>query len=198
MALQSSGQISFSDIMIEAKGVAYGTDYNLDLNDQLLRNLAGRPYPSQSIGTNHFYGKVGGKDQQIITVGTTWLNTNDGGAYGYRNFYPTGSYIGTINDGTVNFRNGASFISCYYTTGSKQIVLILQGYGYGNAGFTTIEIRPQYLTGSGSTTPVFYNYRSSASFTRGSYYNYTQWVWTGVNSNPFGTTTQDKKLVILR
>ena len=36
MALQSSGQISFSDIMIEAKGVAYGTDYNLDLNDQLL------------------------------------------------------------------------------------------------------------------------------------------------------------------
>lgn len=198
MALQSSGQISFSDIMIEAKGVAYGTDYNLDLNDQLLRNLAGRPYPSQSIGTNHFHGKVGGKDQQTITVGTTWISTGAGGAYGYRSFNPASSYIGTINDGTVNFRNGSAFWSCYYLTGYKTVTLILQGYGYSNSGFTTIEIRPESLTGSGSTTPVFYNYRSSASFTRGSYYNYTQWVWTGVNSNPFGTTTQDKKLVILR
>jgi hypothetical protein len=197
MALQSSGQISFSDIAVEALGVAYGTDQNLDFNDSRLRSLANRAYPL-SIGTNNFYGKVGGKDQQIITVGSTWLNTNDGGAYGYRNFYPAGSYIGTINDGTVDFRNNASFISCYYTTGSKQIVLILSGYSYGNSGFTTIEIRPQYLTGSGSTTPVFFNYRSSATYSAGSYYNYTKWVWTGINSNPFGSTTQDKKLVILR
>lgn len=197
MALQSSGQISFSDIMIETLGVAYGTDYNLDLNDSRIRSLANRASP-QSIGANHLHGKVGGKDQQIISVGTTFLNTTDGSTYGYRGFSPAGRYIGTINDGTVNFRNGAAFLSCYYTTTSKQLVLILPIYGYGNTGFTTIEVRPQYLTGSGSGTPVFFNFRTSATFSRGSYYNYCQWTWTGVNSNPFGTTTRDSKLVILR
>ena len=197
MALQSSGQISFTDIMIETLGVAYGTDANLDLNDSRIRSLANRSYP-QSISANHLYGKVGGKDQQTITVGTTYLNSTEGGAYGYRYFGPAGSYIGTISDGTVDFRNGAQFWSCYYTTTSKKLVLILPIYGYGNTGFTTIEIRPQYLTGSGSGTSIFFDYRTNATFSRGSYYNYCQWVWSGVNSNPFGTTTQNKKLVILR
>ena len=198
MALQSSGQISFSDIMVEAKGVAYGTDYNLDLNDQTLRNLAGRPYPSQSIGTNHFHGKVGGKDQQTITVGNTWLSTQNGGGYVYRAFYPEGSYIGSITDGTVDFRNNSTFYSCFWTSNNKTVVLIIAGYSYSNSGFTTIEIRPESLTGSGSTTPVFYDYRTNAGFYRGSYYNYTKWIWSGVQSNPFGTTNGHKKLVILR
>lgn len=197
MALQSSGQISFSDIAVEALGVAYGTDQNLDFNDSRLRSLANRAYPL-SIGTNNFHGKVGGKDQQTITVGNTWLSTTHGGAYGYRAFYPESNYIGSITDGTVDFRNNATFYSCYWTSTSKTLVLILAGYSYSNSGFTTIEVRPEYLTGTGSTTPVFFNFRSSASFTRGSYYNYTKWTWTSVNSNPFGTTNGHKKLVILR
>lgn len=196
MALQNSGTISFNDVNVEILGVGYGTNSNANLNHYKWRNASG--VLGGEHGLDDLYGAQGGNDQQIITVGTTWLNTTDGGAYGYRNFYPSGSYIGSINDGTVDFRNGAPFISCYYTTGSKQLRLILSGYGYGNTGFSTIEIRPQYLTGSGSTTPVFQSYRYSAMFFSGSYYNYTQWTWTGVNSNPFGTVTQDKKLVILR
>jgi len=142
MALQNSGTISFNDVNVEILGVGYGTNSNANLNHYKWRNASG--VLGGEHGLDDLYGAQGGNDQQIITVGTTWLNTTDGGAYGYRNFYPSGSYIGSINDGTVDFRNGAPFISCYYTTGSKQLRLILSGYGYGNTGFSTIEIRPQY------------------------------------------------------
>jgi hypothetical protein len=199
MTLQTSGTISFNDVNVEILGVGYGTDSNANLNHYKWRNASG--VLGGEHGLDDLYGTQGGNDQQLITVGSTWISTGAGGAYGFRSFNPAGNYIGSCTDGTVNFRNGLAFFSCYYLTGYKTVTLILRGYSYSNTGFDKIEIRPEVLDGNSSTggnTSVFQSYKSSATFSRGSYYNYTQWVWPNVNSNPFGTTNGHKKSVILR
>lgn len=121
------------------------------------------------IGANQVWSRY--LDQQTVTVGHYISFGFD--VYGYS------SSIGSISDGTCNFKNNASIRQLTYTSGSPALYFMVNGSG--NSGFTTMTVDNTNFA------------RTNASFTQ--YSNFVFWQWSNVSTNPFGTTVGATKTV---
>ena len=176
MALESSGTMSIG-------GSTVGRSINLELDrsatatsslgESALRTLAG--VSSGAISISDFYGASGTLDTRTVTNGSTSGTVS---TYGYRS-----GVIGSISDGTCNFKSGATIVNLYtsHVYSTNRLWFQLAG-NHTNAGFTTMTV---YVGSTG------YDYaRTSATYTYSSSTNRTSWQWDiASNFYPFDTTT---------
>lgn len=183
MAVASSGAISLNDFHVEAGG---SSGSNCSINDSDIRGLISKS-AGASMSFNEWYGASGTLDNQTVTMGTQ-------AATGYPIFFPSShgfisGSIGSISDGTCNFKSGASYNALFwspdtYNNGNataNQVWLGIAG-SLSNSGFSTMKIA--------STT---FN-RTDASFTQSSGISY--WTWSNITSNPFGTTSNGATVAV--
>lgn len=170
MALQTSGAISLNEIHIEAGGSS-GT--SCTINDADIRGLISASSESE-MSFDDWYGASSSLDTQTVTSAIS-------GTYGstyYFQGYRSG-VMGSISDGTCNFKAGATIINLYssHVYSTDNVYFELTG-NYTNAGFTTMSF-------NGNN----YN-RTDATFSYHSGTNKTQWYWTDpTGGNPFGHTS---------
>ena len=171
MALPSSGAISLNQIHIEAGG---STGTLCTINDSDIRGLI-LSNSEAEMSFDDWYG-TGYVDSQTVTVGVS--TGSYAGQYGFSNFIYDGN-MGSISDGTCNFKSGATIYSLSHSNGglSGQLSFRLVG-NYTNAGFTSLHFPDAGLTKT-------FN-RTSASYGYSSYFNMTSWTWASVSS-PIGS-----------
>lgn len=184
MALQTSGAISLNDMNIEANNAYHGGS-NVSINDADIRGLIGKS-SATTMSFNEWYGASASLDTQYVTVGFL-----AGGQYAPNNYGYTGS-IGSISDGTCNFKSGAS-ISSFVGNSANVFNFVLVGI-HSNNGWS-------YFTTDGGTTKF---YRGNATYA----YNYstqrTTWTWLngsnnqGTFQNPLGVTSGVTKTVVFQ
>lgn len=198
MALASSGSISIG-------GTTSGRSINLELsrsatassnlNETALRSLAQRT--SGSISLSHFHGKSSVLETQTVTVGyfagvTGYVPAFYGtGFSGIPIFYDETRNVGSCSDGTLNVRSNKYILNlCWQTGGALLLQLKNGGSTITNAGFTSVSVGGQTFSRSNATF-----IHNAAGGSQGSN-NHTQWQWTGVSTNPFGTTIGATKSVV--
>ena len=171
MALQTSGAISFANLQSE-----FGGSHPITMGEYASHRVSGS---GNTISMNQFYGASASLDTQTVTVGYQAGNQYVGNIYGFSN-----SGLGSITDGTCNFKSLASYAAIYFfafnSTNDDKVYFMLNGI-HANNGWTTMNV-------GGSN----FN-RSSASFTTSG--NTTYWYWTQEGLNPFGTTVGATKVV---
>jgi len=132
-----------------------------------------------TISMNQFYGASASLDTQTVTVGYQAGNQYVGNVYGF-----SSDGIGSITDGTCNFKSLAFYAGLYFqafnSTNDDRVYFMLNGI-HSNNGWTTMNV-------GGSN----FN-RASATFTTSN--NYTYWYWIQEGLNPFGTTVGATKVV---
>lgn len=175
MALQTSGQISLADIHVEAAGSPYAGTGESSLNDADIRALINKSSGSQ-MSFNEWYG-ASADEVQTVTVGTYvtsgYITVTQHG-YGST----PGSY-GSISDGTLGVV-GNKTIEILSGNNLAQVNLRVSGSA-SNSGWTTMNVAGTNFS------------RSSATYSNAS--SYTTWNWSGVTTNPFGTTVGATKAV---
>ena len=185
MSLESSGAISIGGSVTDRSiNVELGRSATAQtsLNESDLRDLAG--VASGAISLSAFHGKsaVVIIDQQTITVGNRPLSARKHGIWGY-----VVNLIGSINDGTCNFKSGASY---------PRIQWLENRFGVTSQDAITIEVAG-IQTNSGWTTVniagTIYS-RTNATFQTNSSKNWTRWRYLNV-PNPLGTTVNAIKTV---
>jgi hypothetical protein len=166
--------LTLNAIHVEAGG---SSETQASINDADIRALIGKAEGVQ-MAFSEWYGASSGVDSQTVTVGLY----NSGTTVYYRGF---SSGVGSISDGTCNFKSGANIKALHYAEfnvfgNTKTIQFQLEGW-HANSGFTTMTI--------GSTA---YARSSIASFNQydaqGSEPKRTAWIWM-TTTNPFGTTS---------
>lgn len=186
MALETSGYISLGgnvagrSVAKELNDGAPNFTSTISLNDGNVRSLAQRT-GSVSISMSHLRGKSASVDTQTVTVGvfsmTLYGNTsNTRGYHGDLN-------VGSISDGTCNFKSGATigYLAYYDQNGTtnKQVQFRLNG-NHSNSGFTTMSVAGTNYARTSAT----YVYSGGNS----------HWTWSS-STNPFGTTSGATKVV---
>lgn len=176
MALPSSGQLTFSAIAIELgiSGYQYiGCD---------LRGMSSDAGFSTPDAISEFYGYSNVyTETQTVTVGYF----NDSGAYipsetyGYQD---NANAIGSISDGTFNAKSGADINALAYNT--LEVLRLDVDGNQTNADWAQFTLGGQTFTRASSN----YAYNSTSGL--------TTWSWTGVSTNPFGTTTNVTKAAV--
>lgn len=178
MTLATSGTISIGgstanrSINIELDRSATATS---SLGETALRTLAG--VSSGAISLSNFYGKSHILDTQTVTVGQQSNNY-----YGYMSLS-----IGSITDGTCNFKNNATIERIVWVQGvpaynlPDKVFFMLYG-NHSNSDFDTMTIAGTDFE------------RTDATFSYISYSNLTSWEWA-VTANPFGTSVGATKTV---
>lgn len=167
MALPSSGAISLNQMHIEAGGTT-GTEASI--NDADIRGLILSSSEAE-MSFDDWYGTEY-LDSQTVTVGTSSYGR------GFSTFIYNGN-MGSIVDGTCNFKAGATIVSLSHTGGYTGTLSFRLTGNYTNGGFTSIHI-PDATYDKTFT-------RSSANFSYSSHYNMTSWTWNST-IDPFGTT----------
>ena len=192
MALPTSGPLSLADIQTE-----FGGSNPISLSEY----YAGGTYvPAGTSGTygavptsgeislRNFYGTQKALDVQTVGVAAV-LSCGKSGCvdvgYGYTltNSGP-GSQAGTISDGTFNPTGGTGITDLWWNISAGQNVLYFTlNAAVSNSGWTSMTINGNVFN------------RTAASFSSGS--GYSTWTWSGVSSNPFGTTSGSVQAVFL-
>ena len=160
MALQTSGAISFANLQSE-----FGGSHPITMGEYASFRVSGS---GNTISMSQFYGAQSALDTQTVTVGrgyAYYLNRS-----GYRD-YPFN--IGSISDGTCNFKSGATVKAVLWSNQSGGYTDFVLNGSQSNSGFTTMTVNG---TNYSRTSATFY--ASSAN---------SYWRWSGV-SDPFGTT----------
>ena len=176
--IPTSGAISLNQMHTEVDGTSGST---VSINDADIRGLIGKS-SGATMSFNEWYGASSAVDTQTVTVGNTNLNIY-GTVY---NTYGFSTGIGTISDGTCNFKSGASIYQVNYfdiNGNSNQAIYFSLTGNHANSGFTTMSIAGTNYT------------RTDASYSYTSGTNRSLWVWTAT-SNPFGTTVGATKTVV--
>ena len=176
MALQTSGAISLNQIHVEAGGSSGTT---ASLNDTDIRALIGKG-SGATMSFNEWYGASSSVDTQTVTVGNFSFALY-GTMFNNRGF--TSGVMGSISDGTCNFKSGATITDLSYDdingNTAKAVVFKLSG-NHSNSGFTTMSVAGTNYARTAAT----YLYSGGS----------TSWTWT-TTTNPFGTTTGATKVV---
>lgn len=176
MALQTSGAISLNQIHVEAGGSSGTT---ASLNDTDIRALIGKG-SGATMSFNEWYGASSSVDTQTVTVGNFSFALY-GSMFNNRGF--TSGVMGSISDGTCNFKSGATITDLSYDdlngNTAKAVVFKLSG-NHANSGFTTMSVAGTNYARTSAT----YLYSGGS----------TLWSWT-TTTNPFGTTTGATKVV---
>ena len=185
MVLPTSGPLSLADIQTE-----FGGSNPASLSEY----YAGGAYvPAGTSGTygavptsgaiaiRNFYGTQKALDVQTVGVGVVFSCGKSGCVdlgYGYTSVDSTGS----ITDGTFNPAGGATIDGLWWEFASSinEVYLSLTS-AVSNSGWTTMTINGNVFN------------RASASFASGT--GYSRWTWSGVSSNPFGTTSGNVQAV---
>ena len=177
MALASSGTISIGgstanrSINLELNRSATATS---SLGESALRTLANRS--SGSVSMSHFYGKSNALDVQTVTVGYFAGGQYIPSQYGYSSTLS----LGSVSDGTCNFKSGASYIDLYWNSFGR-LYFRLNGT-HANSGWTTMNI-------AGTN----FSRTSASSFVQAG--GGTLWYWDNVSPSPYGTTSGASKTV---
>lgn len=184
MALPSSGSLSMSQIQGE-----FGGSNPISLSEY----YAGGAYvPAGTSGTygavpssgaisiRNFYGTQKALDVQTVGVGVVFSC----GKYGCTNLgygYLSGN-AGTITDGTFNPAGGATITNLWWeNAGNINQLFFYLNTAVSNSGWTTMTINGNAFS------------RASASFSSGT--GYSNWYWSNVTTNPFGTTSGNVQAV---
>ena len=169
MALQSSGQISLNDLHVEAGGT---TGTQASMNDSDIRGLVSAAANSQMTFSSFYGASAVSNWSATMTVGSNTFAkiTSRGYSVAYAGLIPA---FGSVTDTTVDNFGGSTLHGLYHVL--SLVVLRVTG-NHANSGFSTLTV--------GSTTFS----RSAAVHSYDAAYNYTQWQWSGVTSNPFGTS----------
>jgi hypothetical protein len=169
MALPSSGALSLNQMHTEVGGTSGTT---VGLNDSDVRGLISKASGAQ-MSFSEWYGAAAASDwSATMTVGyASVFKTYNYGFY-VGDFITTA--FGSVTDSTGDNYSGASLRQLVYS-GYASVVLQIMGNN-ANSGWSTLTV-------------------GSATFSRGSatyqYYstgNYSQWAWTSITSNPFGSS----------
>ena len=192
MTLPTSGAISLNQMHVEAGGQS-GTI--VSINDSDVRSLIGKSSGNTS-SFSQFYGASNALETQTVTVGYSagndYVNAFYGTGYaGIPLFYDDVRNVGSLSDGTLSIRSNKYILNLYWRT-NLQVVLQLQNDGstITNAGFTTMSVGGQSFSRSSATFS-----HSAVGGATGSN-NFTSWIWSSINTNPFGTTTGATKAVV--
>jgi len=174
MALPSSGPLSLADIQTE-----FGGSNPISLSEY----YAGGTYvPAGTSGTygavpssgaisiRNFYGTQRALDSQTVGVAPI-LSCGKSGCVTQGYGYAQGSG-GSVTDGTFNPSGGTTITGLWWTTGNQ--VIFSLAAPVSNSGWTIMKV--------GGTSFS----RTSAAFASGT--GYSQWTWSSITSNPFGTT----------
>ena len=182
MAVASSGAISLNDFHVEAGG---SSGSNCSINDSDIRGLISKS-AGASMSFNEWYGASGTLDTQTVTMGAQ-------AAFGYPVFIGSlhgfnSGVFGSMSDGTCNFKSGAAYKALFwgaptYNTNSPANELFFSITGnVGNSGWSTIKIASTTL----NRTDATYSISGGSSL----------WTWSGVTSNPFGTTSNGATVAV--
>lgn len=175
MALQTSGMISLNDIHVEAGGSS-GTACTI--NDSDIRGLIGKS-SGAAMDFADWYGASSALDIQTVTVGVLPASLYTPAVYG---FYDLGSSsIGSISDGTCNFKGGATYRRMQWVNATGQNLIFALNGTHANSGWTTMNIAGTNFTRASST----YSQLSTTE---------ARWTWA-TSTNPFGTTAGATKVV---
>lgn len=168
--IPTSGTISLNQMHTEVDGTS-GTQ--VSLNDADIRGLISKA-AGVAMSFNEWYGASSSLDVQTVTVGYNAGTSYTPSVYGYLDL--GSGATGSVSDGTCNFKSGAALRRLQWN--SNNILMFALNGTHTNSGWTTMTI--------GSTS---YS-RSSASFVQfGSSPTVTRWEWSGITTNPYGTTT---------
>lgn len=197
MALQSSGSISLAG-NTAGRSVALELGLNttsaISLNQTNVRALAQRT--SGSVALSHLRGKSAALETQTVTVGYFAGNDYVNAFYGtgfnaIPIFYDVTRNVGSCSDGTLSVRSNKYIINLHWRTNNTFNLQIKNGgSAITNGGFTTLSVGNVILNRSNAT----FSHNAAGGSTGSS--NFTSWFWTGVNTNPFGTTTGVTKSVV--
>jgi len=180
MTLATSGQIAIGgtwttrSINLELGRSATATS---SLGESALRNLANDT--SGAISMSTFHGKSAAyTETQTVTVGyfsdTSAYIASDN--YGYNS-------MGSVSDGTFNAISGASIAALQYNT-LNVVLFALAGSHASSTAWTQFTVGGQTFT------------RASSSVAYNSITAETNWSWTSITTNPYGTTTGATKAVV--
>lgn len=170
MALPSSGAISLNQMHTEVGGTSGTT---VSLNDSDVRGLISKASGAQ-MSFNEWYGASATSNwSATMTVGnaTSFKIQN----YGYYVGSFTASAFGSITDSTVDNYSGSPSLHRLSWAATAMLNLQITGNN-ANSGWSTLTV--------GSTTFS----RTSALYSYVSSQNYSQWLWSSISSNPFGTS----------
>ena len=203
MALQSSGYIRLAgndtgrsvakELNLGTSGVHTPT---ISLGQTNVRALAQRT-GSVSVGLGHLRGKSNVLETQTVTVGyfggvSGYVSAFYGtGFNGIPIFYDSTRTVGSCSDGTLNVRSNKYILNLHWmTSGALYIQLQNGGSTITNAGFTSVSVGGQTFSRSNAT----FQHNAAGGATGSN--NFTSWQWTGVTTNPFGTTIGATKAVV--
>lgn len=168
MTLPASGSISMSQVRTELGGSGA-----LDLNNTSVRSLAG--VSSGKISMSQLRGKSKGTTK-ILTTGGSYDGETGVSVYGYA----TSSWGSISPDDTYN---GTYIFDLYwYSSSSESFIHFYLIKQVAQSFFTSLTI-----------DGVTY-YTGNAAF--GSSSNLAVWVWTNVNTNPFGAVGSQHTILI--
>ncbi len=168
MALQTTGPISLNDINIELPNKSSG-DF-ISMNDNYVRDLIGK-VAGTTMSLSEWYG-ASAQEIQTVTVGN--YSAQYVTFYGYDGGVLSSGGFGSISDGTSSLYNEA-VIKSLAQLNNQTLYFYVDG-NLSNSGWTGMTV--------GSNTFL----RSAANYTYNSGANRTQWQWTQIGGNPFGTT----------
>lgn len=170
MALPSSGAISLNQMHTEVGGTSGTT---VGLNDSDVRGLISKASGAQ-MSFNEWYGASATSNwSATVTVGSSLAFKVY--SYGYGVATATTSAFGSITDSTVDNYSGSP--SLHRLSWSATAFLTLQISGnHANSGWSTLTIGSTTF----SRTSALYQYVSSQY--------YSQWYWSSISSNPFGSS----------
>tara|TARA_R110000751_G_C13729039_1_gene476330 strand:+ start:264 stop:770 length:507 start_codon:yes stop_codon:yes gene_type:complete len=163
MAMPASGTITFAQLQTE-----FGGSHPITMGEYSAYRNAGS---GNTISMSQYYGTSAHLDSQVVTVATSTIY------YSTWNGYHSGNSLGSISDGTCDFKSGASIYGIYKIGFSQRFYFELSGT-HANSGWTSMTVNN-----------VSYA-RTSAVF--GQSGGRTYWRWAVGSTNPFGTTSGNK------
>lgn len=171
MALQSSGEISFVDLQGEWGGInpIRLSNYYLGSLPTGRTNYGSIPSSGQ-ISLSDFYGTDAALSDWTSTMTVSSYTIFKTAYWGYNS-----ASAGSLSDTTIDTFNNYEIIVFSWNS-ANTVGLALNTENIPNSGWTSIKVNSTTFT------------RASATYFSNAGSGQSNWQWTGVTTNPFGTT----------